>query len=150
MNRYFVAFASALVGLAVAVPYAVLKFSGLPAKAPRDANMPPGQMSFEEQLVIAEVCVVFYAVTYFTGRRVYAMLGRREDLRAVEQFSGGHMRLLHSLVGCFLIASPWLDQPGGNRNPLTVVLSMSLGLAMLGSGIVAFAGWARSRLTRSR
>lgn len=151
MNRYTVAFASVLVGLAVAAPFAVLKFRDLPPMPvpQRAVNAPPRQMTFQEMLVLTECCVVFYAVTYFMGRRIYTAMGKREDLQAVQEFSDTHMRLLHSFVGVFMVTSPWLEQPVGNRNSLATWLSIAIGLAMLGSGLLALARWAISRL-RSR
>jgi hypothetical protein len=106
-------------------------------------------MTPQEMLFITECCVVFYAVTYFTGKRIYAAIGRREDGEIVQQLSGTHMRLLHSFVGAFMIASPWLDQAVLNRNPLATSLSVAVGLAMLASGIWGIYGWLRAKLAGS-
>jgi len=147
MNRYVVAFASVLVGMVLTIPYAVLKFRDLPPIPPRLAGHLPRQMTFEEMLVVTEICVVFYAVAYFVGRRIYVALGQRRDLQAVQELSSGHMRLLHSFAGAFMVASPWLEQPLGNRNPLTMWLSIAIGVAMLSSGLLAVARWTKANLT---
>jgi hypothetical protein len=147
MSRYTVTFVSALVGVAAAVPYAVLKSRDLPPIAPVAVNGPPRQLSFEEMLFVTECCITFYAVTYFVGKRIYSMAGRHEDLHAVQQFSGTHMQLLHTFAGIFMIVSPWLGRQPANGNPVATWLSIAIGVAMLASGIGKIVSWARGKLT---
>ena len=146
MKRYLIAFASALVGVALTVPYAALNFRDLPPIAPKVANGPPPQMTLQEMLFVSECCIVFYAVTYFVGKRIYAVFGTQEDLRDIQQFLGGHMRLLHSFAGAFMVASFWV--PIGNQNPWAKCLSLTVGLMLLTSGVWGIVGWARTKLAR--
>jgi hypothetical protein len=66
-------------GAGYTVPYAMLRLPELPSIAPKAANGPPRQMTFQEILFITECCVVFYAVTYFAGKWIYSTFGSRED-----------------------------------------------------------------------
>jgi hypothetical protein len=86
-------------------------------------------MTPQELIVVAECCAVFYAITYFVGGRIYAALAERKDLAELQAFSGGHMALLHSLAGTFMVVYPWLERPAGN--PLTTCISVAIGLVML-------------------
>lgn len=146
MKRYLVAFASALVGVALTVPYAVLNFREPPPIAPKVANGPPREMTLQEMLFISECCVVFYAGTYFAGKRIYAAIGTQEDIRDIRQFSGGHMRLLHCFAGAFMVASFWA--PIANRNPWARCLSLAVGLMLLASGAWEIAGWLIAKIRK--
>ena len=143
MRRYLVAFASVLVGAALAVPYAVLKFRGLPPMPQRAPGAPVEQMTFQEMLVILECCIVFYAITYYVGRKMYAALARHDEIAELQGFAGGHMALLHLFAGTFMVASPWLGGPVGN--PLATCVSISVGVAMLLSVLFHLVGWFRSQ-----
>ncbi len=147
-SRYVVAFLSVLVGVAVAAPFAVLKFGDLAPIPPPPGNAAPRELTFQELLVICECCVVFYAGTYLTGRRLYAAFGTVEDLEAVRELSGTHMRLLHSFGGVLMVAAAMLDQPAGNKNLISAFLSITIGLAMLCSGFWALVRWAFEKWTR--
>ncbi len=94
--------------------------------------------------MITECCVVFFAITYFVGRRIYTALGRREDLAELQEFSGGHMALLHALGGTFMIACSMLHRPAGN--PLSTYISIAIGVALLGSALIRFVRWIRVKL----
>ncbi len=147
MRRYLVAFASVLVGVALTVPYAVLQFRDLPPRPRRAANQPVQDLTFRELVVVVECCVVFYAITYYAGRKIYAALARQDDLAELQRFSGGHMALLHSFAGTFMVASPWLAGPVAN--PLATCVSVSIGVALLFSVLLHLAGWVRSEWVSS-
>jgi hypothetical protein len=144
MSRTLVAFASALVGVVLTVPYAVLLFRDLPPKPQRAVNQPAQQMTPEQIITVSECCVTFYAITYFVGRRIYAALGRQGDLAELQAFSGGHMALLHSMGGTFMIVCPMMNRPAGN--PTSKYISIAIGLALLGSGLGRIIGWIRIKL----
>jgi hypothetical protein len=144
MNRYIVAFISILAGIALTTPYAVLKLRDMPAPPPRHQNSPPREMTFQETVAILDICVLFYAVTYFTGRLIYAALGRKTDHKAVQDLSNWHMKLLHGLAGVFMVCSPFVVQPAVNRNVLALSLSIGIGLILFGSAVLGFLSWVKS------
>jgi hypothetical protein len=150
MQRYLVAFASAFIGLALTTPYAIIQSRDLRALPPRVENGRRRPLAFQEQVFIAECCVVFYAATYFAGKRIYAAMGRQDDLDAIRQFSDGHMRLLHSAAGAFMVAAPWLNNAGANRGLLATCLSVTVGSVMLASGAVGVFRWTKAKLNGSR
>ena len=147
MRRYLVAFASVLVGVGFTVPYAVLQFRDLPPRPRPAANQPVQDVTFQELIVVVECCVVFYAITYYAGRKIYAALARQDNLAELQRFSGGHMALLHSLAGTFMVASPWLAGPVAN--PLATCVSVSIGVALLFSVLLHLVGWVRSEYVSS-
>jgi hypothetical protein len=147
MDRYATAFVSVLVGMVLTAPFAALIFSELPPIPRQVVGAPPRQVSWEEMIAITECCVVFYAITYFVGRRIYARRARSEDLAELEASSGGHMALLHTFGGSIMVLCPLLEGPAAK--PLSAYVSIAIGAVMLISPLFRVVRWIRAKVTRN-
>jgi hypothetical protein len=122
-KRYIVAFVSVLLGLSVTVAVAGVELRDRPR--PQPAVRGSREISPEEQRMIFEWCVVFYATTYMSGRIIYKLLGAFEDAKVVAGTSGWHMPLLH-LFGGLLLMEPLISNwhGGPNRGRAAILLAV--------------------------
>jgi len=130
-RRYSVAFASVLLGIAAGVTVAALELRDRPPPA----RLPHGRQvqDPEEQKMIFEWCVVFYATTYCSGQLIHKLLGSSEDSKVVAQVAGWHLPVLHLGGGVFLLVPLIRDLRGGHNSKLVAVV-----YAFIGSVLILF------------
>lgn len=104
--RYFITFCAVGIGIL---------FAGIDMamSMPTPPQLPPGevrqhrQKTPEEMRYIFNVCLIFYGMTYATGRFLYGLLGKTTEANELRRWSRWHMIVLNSFGSCLLLGSVW-------------------------------------------
>jgi hypothetical protein len=148
MFRYLIALCAVGAGAAAAVLEFVWSVSTV---APHERGV-PGQPSSEVKRLIFDGCITFYGVAYATGRFLYRGLGAHDEAGLLQEWSRGHMALLHLTGGAWLVVSGLaaLADPGLFRPSLIVGIALVAIAARDGRAALRFAGVGHTTLWRGR
>ncbi|HVR83657.1 MAG TPA: hypothetical protein VMU54_05050, partial [Planctomycetota bacterium] len=101
---------AALVGLAGAAGFGFLTWSDQQAI---EKTLPPSEAEFYQHEYIFELCVIFFALIYMSGRG-FALLFRAPVLAAEIQRRGDwHLTLLMAMLGLTILSRVWFTTKHG-------------------------------------
>jgi hypothetical protein len=127
VKRFAVLLVSGLSGAAAAVGYGWLTWS----KAQDSAKgLSKSDAEWVKMASVFEVCVVFFAATYFIGRGIARAIGARDLQDEIRENSRWHLRLLTILSALFGIQRGWIaNRRGGTQWDDWVAIAVGLGFA---------------------
>ena len=101
---------AAVVGLSGAVGYAYLTWSDHQTVV---GSLTKSEAEFYEQEYIFEICIIFFAFIYFSGRG-FAIVFRAPDLASEIQRRGNwHLTILECMLGLIILSRVWFTTKHG-------------------------------------